>query len=330
MTAVAATEPEASASIACVRCGYDLTGLDDRRPCPECGLLSGLSRVDGRRLRDNHPRWLRRLSLACWTLAATPPLLVAAGFVILAMHDWYEDAVVDIYDRLASTGVFPWFLSEWSLFRANASPGQWATLAAFLAAWSVPFLACGGGVVLLMWRSGRHNADRHDRWRRRLLLLLILPLLPWAVLVPMSILSSEIVGDFIFRYFARFVSQDALIAAVLLSLLPLGAGIAVLTRHLSDLARRAPAPLLAADSPIVGYTLAACTVPPALLAIVQPDGFMRSNVGLVVICLYLTTLITATLWSCYLLVRYALAFAQSRRQAQAAFAAADKAAPGVE
>lgn len=76
----------------CVRCQYDLRGVADDQPCPECGLLAERSRRPSERLRDSRPAYLRKLSLGLVliVLAAVTPILWW-GAMIVAMvleADW--------------------------------------------------------------------------------------------------------------------------------------------------------------------------------------------------------------------------------------------------
>jgi hypothetical protein len=69
----------------CVRCQYDLRGIADDQPCPECGLLAERSRRPSDRLRDSRPAYLRKLSLglAMIVLAVPTPLVVSVALALL-------------------------------------------------------------------------------------------------------------------------------------------------------------------------------------------------------------------------------------------------------
>jgi hypothetical protein len=90
--------------------------------------------------------------------------------------------------------------------------------------------------------------------------------------------------------------------------------------HLKSLAARAPAPMLAADSPVVGTVLAACVVVSIVSAyLIGRDpwayGFwmdvVHISLGVVV-----SIGLTAGIWSVYLLARYAFAFGSTAAQAR--------------
>ncbi len=90
--------------------------------------------------------------------------------------------------------------------------------------------------------------------------------------------------------------------------------------HLKSLAARAPAPMLAADSPIVGTVLAACVAVSIVLGfLIARDPWAYGiwmDVVRISLSIVLSIGLTAGIWSVYLLIRYAIAFASSARQAR--------------
>src|SRR5688572_26901579 len=130
----------------CYRCGYDLRGVADDQPCPECGLLAGRSRRPSDELHHTRPGWLRRLA---WGLR-----LILLALLVLLLYPLVTQVVQ--HQQAAFTwgrwGPVPRVYAFWQ----HASV-LWVDLAALL------LLA---GVVLLTGREGYEPADRADRRRR--------------------------------------------------------------------------------------------------------------------------------------------------------------------
>ena len=142
---------------ACLRCGYDLTGLDDRRPCPECGLLAGFSRMDPRELANNHPRWLRRLSVGAGVVSISL-LAFAAVPAAVGVLDRHIEMVP--YYRATVPGTV---MSGLGAYWRTAALIDHAVTGAYLAAILLPPVGVAVGLWLLMTR-GRGEAGGASRW----------------------------------------------------------------------------------------------------------------------------------------------------------------------
>ncbi len=60
----------------CYRCDYDLRGIADDQACPECGLLALRSRQPTDEIRFTHPKWLRAVSLGVKLILLSILLLI--------------------------------------------------------------------------------------------------------------------------------------------------------------------------------------------------------------------------------------------------------------
>jgi hypothetical protein len=69
----------------CLRCGYSLRKLLDAKRCPECGLPIFISLGNNQTLEWSNPAWVRKLSLACWLLAAAQLIALVPTFGAAAL-----------------------------------------------------------------------------------------------------------------------------------------------------------------------------------------------------------------------------------------------------
>jgi hypothetical protein len=299
------TEQHDTPADECYRCGYDLRGVADEQPCPECGLLAVRSRRPTDELHDTRPGWLRRLA---WGLR----LMLLA---VLVLPAW--PAAVALIEQQAPAVI------RWGPAGPNVPQmfafGQHARQ--FVGDLAVLLFAAG--IFLMTSREGYAPADRADRSRRRLLRLATLPLV-LAMSVSHFGVQMEVDAMVNGTGWGRPhgpIEWAGLIAFLLLTIgmvpLPI-----LLMVQLRSLAKRARHAHLAEHSVIVGVGNAVTLLyVPVFLFIwdnAESWGFGthwtgRSHValGLMLVLALLSTLFV--LWNLYLLVRFSIAFARASR-----------------
>jgi hypothetical protein len=275
----------------CVRCGYDLRGIVNERPCPECGLLAERSRRVTDELHDTRPRWLRRISIGVWTILLAIVLAVASPLV--------AGLLVPFRD--------PRF------FWAYAAPLVGAVVAALV------FLI---GVYLLTSREGYAPADTADRRRRYWLRA--------AAAIPLALLLLEHAANEVNRqrlliyWNGQGPFRPSPYWIVRLLQAPLAVPLPILLFYqLRSLAKRARSAHLAEHCLIVGFGAAGALLYIALVAaffelvdLFHLGTYWTSRSAISLMLMLLTTVAAALflLWSIYLLVRFGIAFHKAARQ----------------
>ena len=284
--------------VPCRRCGYPLTGLDDRSGCPECGLLVGLSRTESDELRHAKLGWIRRLIFATVVLIFTYLAVPLSIPVAAAISD--------------GMGLLPsYYLNMMLGFGVVAS--------------SLTLLGIAG-MLITAEPPGTEMKPTRGQVRARCWLPLVALLLSGLFFVTADYQMQKTPvfdGDSIWILLLR-LSVIAMIGMVGAAI---GIVVVALSYYLRELGRRVPAPLLSGDSVFWGWALAASVwaislsimIPSLSVAfgiqwglsdIVGDTGFMAFMLLMSVVPL------TALLWCLILLVRYLLAFLSTRRQAR--------------
>jgi hypothetical protein len=290
----------------CYRCGYALRGIADEQPCPECGLPAGRSRRPSDALHHTRPRWLGRIARGTGLIL----LSLVVGFAWVFLWEWRPAGLASVVQR--SFGSRFWY----------AGPLLGIDLAGLI------FLA---GVFLLTSREGYPPADAADRRLRAWLRV--------AAAAPLALMALQhLDAEISFRTRATFGVPGAawwrahlgLIVLCVLACVPLPL---LLFRRLRGLAARARSAHLAEHCTIVGLGasasvafVAAVIVLVASAAYLGADRFQHrwSRIMILVVLVMLVSSILFTLWSLYLLVRFAIAFHLARRRLRAAWAHNDR------
>jgi hypothetical protein len=302
----------------CYRCGYNLTGIADEQPCPECGLLAQRSRRPSDELHDTRPRWLKSISRGTNLVCLAILLACAWPFVIGPL----EHAI--------SEALRPRNRAGWAA--ASRTYWEWLLSVLPILGFEVAALVFVAGVVLLTRPERYPPADRADRRAR--VLLRILAIVP---IVAMLLIQIDTV--LLYRWVRAGMNYDdrfhlATMAFLLATLgavpLPL-----VLALRFRSLARRVRSVHLAEHCAIVGIGTSASILylMGAGYVLAHADGWGwgtnwagRSQVALVITLVLATAGTLFVLWSLYLLVRFAIAFRHAARQLRQKWTRDDRAA----
>jgi len=272
----------------CYRCGYDLRGIPDDHPCPECGLLAERSRRITDELHNTRPRWLRSISLGVSLILLVTLVAFTAPFLLLLL---------------------------------NVGDNAVMILSALLAA---PFLV---GAILLTRREGYPPADRADRRLRRWLrcaaavplVALLLQffrgqpwlMIPWvANYTPLDVITyALIVGGLVPMPLLLFLQLRGLAKR---------ARSAHLAEHCAIVGTGASATIL--------YFIAANVLFDNAkrwgLAI---NGRARSEMSVILALILLVAACLFVTWGLYLLIRFAIAFHIAARQMRRQWSRDDRA-----
>ena len=292
----------AESSDLCRRCGYPLTGLDDRVGCPECGLLVGLSRTESDELRHAKLGWIRRLIFGC--------VLLILAYVLVPGSAIVASTVATSISLLQS---------------------QMANFAVALAIILSSLVLLAISVTMITAKP----AGEPIRPRRGVIRLLAwLPAIVYlglATFLWIAEYKKNYTWDNLeFWYEASFYLPLIMLAAFPL---PLGFLAWTLTRYLKELARRVPAPLLSGDSTFFGSALAIFLwIYSAFLLYVlttigeESSGELPPVLDIILAIVSVGLLVgglTVAIWCWVLLIRYAIAFTVALRQARSLLAEND-------
>jgi hypothetical protein len=301
-------EPDVDGDV-CYRCGYVLRGIDDDRPCPECGLLARRSRRTTDELRYTRPRWLRRVSRGT--------NLLLAAIVMIAVSPALSLALLRLSNEVVTT----------------RGPVRLLPLLALLGV-DLAALLIAAGAWLLASPEGYPPADRADRrlrWSLRA-----------AALAPAVMVVAQNVerylrynGGFWGVYDRGWNALNASMAASALGIVPLPL---LLFLVLRGLAKRARSAHVAEHCTIVGIGASAAVSCGLAMGLLVRHGeawglphrwVQRSPAALFTAFGLSIAALLFAIWSVYVLARFAIAFRRTSRQLRGAWRADDRALSGV-
>jgi hypothetical protein len=270
----------------CHRCGYDLRGIPDDHPCPECGLLAERSRRTTDELHNTRPRIVRAISMGA-DLVLLAIILAIVWLLLLPVTSWWPVHWPMLYLMIVA-GVLLW------------------------------------GTILLTRREGYWSTDRANRPLRAGLRI--------SACAPLSALALLWMA---FALHARYwldprtaVMKQAAFWLGTVGLVPLPL---FLFFHLRRLAKRLRNPHLAEHCAIVGTGASAAILygTACILIFGCAPHLWIDHIWLSFLLIFLVDLAVPlfTLWSIYLLVRFAIAFQIAARQSRRQWMCDDRARP---
>jgi hypothetical protein len=281
----------------CFRCDYDLRGVADEQPCPECGLIAERSRRLTDELHHTRPEWLRRTAWGIWCILYGIAAPFVWSMVATQVYERFDYAVIP---HLQMVGI------------------DLAVLFVFV------------GIMLLTTREGDLKADRASRRRRvAMRVLAMLPILGCALfhLAPARLRMMRMLSP------DEDVQQLGLVILVLSGIpLPI-----LLFSRLKSIAHRARSAHLAEHSMIVGIGNSLTFVYLGLFMIVAEmsrgagwgnNWLGRSPIALALMTALAVSALLFAMWNAYLLIRFAVAFAKAARTQRQLWQAGDRALSG--
>lgn len=278
----------------CYRCDYQLHGILDEQPCPECGLLAGRSRRHTDELHNTRPRWLSTLSRGVF-------LILIALLIAMSWPFFYWQFMLP---GIRWTGFFG------MLYYASGT--QLSVLGFDIAAIVLMF-----GIWLLATREGYEPADRQDREYR--IWLRVAAFAPLFGMTFMHIYLAEIVARaWTNEPEIRWLLWTAILFLSIGSMpIPL-----LICLRMRSVAWRARSAHLAEHCVILGLgTAATLLLLPAVCILMEYGnrwiGSNWTNNSTSSLLLILTLIVAGMLfwlWSVYLLIRFAVAFRRASRE----------------
>jgi hypothetical protein len=292
----------------CLRCGYDLRGVPDDAPCPECGLGAARSRRVSDAFRDARPMWLRSLSIGVCLMLLAPPLAI-----------FWPVAAERLSESIYSGPWARFFSSNWryNLLLAFIVPFGWHVAAMLLLV----------GAFLVTRPEGYLLADNADRSRR-----FWIRLLAFNPLIAMALLQAIMIYErYLLESYQWWIVIPALIAGLPLPILGMA--------QLRSLALRLHSAHLAEHCTIVGWCAAISMATLTAVILIFENAaelglgshwFSSSIVSLLIMLLATTGISLSAVWFFYVMARFAHFFARESRALRAKWRAEDRALGDVK
>lgn len=294
----------------CLRCGYDLRGIANDQPCPECGLLAQRSRCLTDDLFNSRPKWLRKVSVGVWLilLALVSPFLWQW---VLTTHEDYVKA---------------FFWNSPLRLHSDFEDFIGLDLAAILLVLGALMVTAREGFPVV------DQADRKYRWAIRI--SSFTPLLAVLLMHVLTVLLESNLRAFRYDVFATFRwLMTAAIGVATIGTTPLPV---LLFFHLRRIAKRAHSAHLAEHCTIVGIGTSIALAYTAIVMLLMRhdrelnlDGrwMQRSNSWIVVVLVSGVAVLLFVIWSFYLMVRFAITFRLAARRLRKHWQRDDRSAP---